>query len=118
MTILVYFECAEADLGKIMSALAPALSSTSELRIETKHNAPAKSKRRHTPRGSRVNDTILEYMRAEPAGTTFHYDALSHALVQVGLAPTSVTPAISQLVAEGVVERMGRKLVALTANQE
>lgn len=97
----VYFEVEEKDFGFIMSGIAKHMPLLKGFEVQTTN--AARGKNRAVKRPHKTHEVILGVLRDNEVHT---YAELSEALQKAGLSPNSVSPALSQLAAKNMVDRL------------
>ena len=101
--MLAYFECDAPDLGIILSSIGSNMELVKNLRVEAQIEPTKKKTKRHV--SSRPNRVRTSLVNALQGNNPVSYDKLSDALEAAGLNRNSLSPALSSLHREGIVER-------------
>ena len=109
-TMTVMFDVDVTDSGSVMQALAPCMGVLRNFCMEVKENT--RPKRYASPRGSKVEDTIMAALKASANGPV-HKNKLGEELSKIGLSANSVSPAVSGLEKAGKVRRVRDGMVEL-----
>lgn len=110
--MIVMFEVSATNVGSVMQALAPRMADLIDFRMESKADTTIKVKRQCAPRGSRVEDIIIERL-TNAAESRLPIGDLGNALAEAGLKASSASPGVTSLERAGKVRRLPGKEVEL-----
>ncbi len=116
--MLVMFEVEASAFGAIMDAIGPMFTEITNFRTEEANppkpvrTATARKPEWNTLGRSKVQQIIMESLQLTPKSPV-PYSTLEGLLAQGGFAAKSLSPALTQLVRQGLVKRLGDKTVSL-----
>lgn len=116
--MLVMFEVEASAFGAIMGAIGPMFTEITNFRTEEANppkpvrTATARKPEWNTLGRSKVQQIIMDSLKLTP-NTPQPYKLLEKALADQGYNSKSLSPAMTQLVRQGLVKRLGDKTVSL-----